>query len=151
MALKLDTGSPQNLISSDMCNALGAQLLADKDDLAGAEQSPLKLEGAALIWLKWTSKDGRQRKELIYCLVVQVLAYPLIVSEESDPNLFDNLRNARGEWVDSRCGIVAPVLDRLSGQGRKELDLKRQKILAEARAKQAAKDAAYAEQRKHGR
>jgi hypothetical protein len=145
VALKLDTGSPQSLISSDLCNALGAQLLADNDKLAGAEKSPLEVEGAALIWLTWTSKDGQHRKELIYCLVVQVLAFHLIVSEDRDPNLFDNLRNARGEWLDPYGEIVAPVLDRLTRQERMDLDLKRQKILAEARGKQEAKDAAYAE------
>ena len=148
--LKLDTGSSHNLISLDLLKALRAQLLPDEGSLTGAEGSSLTVEGGALIWLTWTGEDGRHRKELIYCLVVQVLAYDLIVSEDRDPDLFADLRNARGEWVYFYSEIVAPVLDALKPQERKELERKRQKILAEAKAKQEAKDAAYAEQRKHG-
>ena len=67
-----------------------------------------------------------------------------IVSEERDPNRFNNLRNAWGGWADSYGEIVAKMKSN-------QLDLKRQKILAEARAKQEAKGAAYTEQRQHER
>ena len=56
--------------------------------------------------------------------------------QERDPYRFNNLRNAWGEWADSYGEIVAKMKSN-------QLDLKRQKILAEARAKQEAKGAAY--------
>jgi hypothetical protein len=47
----LDTGSPENLISSALCEGLDAELLEDAANLAGIKDTELEVEGAAMVYL----------------------------------------------------------------------------------------------------
>lgn len=150
--VKLDTGSPENLISLNLLEDLDAELIKDKDYLVGAEKSRLEVVGGAIIWLIWigTDADGREkeRKDLIYCLVVRNLAYDLIVSEQQDENLFRQLRAAKGPWLPPTSRSTAPILDRLTQREREELERKRNTVREQAKAKQDIKDKDHAEQRR---
>ena len=105
-----------------------------------------------MIWLTWIAQNinGRKekRKELIYCLVVENLAFDLIVSEEKDEDLFSQLRAAEGPWRSTSLRSAAPILDDMTKEERQACERRRERHLAEARAKQARKDSEYAEQRR---
>jgi hypothetical protein len=47
----LDTRSPENLISSALCEGLDAELLEDAANLAGIKVTELEVEGAAVVSL----------------------------------------------------------------------------------------------------
>ena len=102
--------------------------------------------GGRLVTRRAANGAPYKQLHLIFPLQRKVCEYVrhATVSQERDPNRFNNLRNAWGEWADSYGEIVAKMKSN-------RLDLKRQKILAEARAKQEAKGAAYTEQRQHER
>jgi hypothetical protein len=138
--IKLDTASPENLISSSMRKDLEAEIIKDVDYLTGANHARLNVEGAAMVWLTWKGKSG-EREELIYCLVVRDLTKYLIVSEDRNVTLFKELREAKGPWEhDYGRSVLTIELDELKRQEREELNRRRQATLARAQVIQAEKD-----------
>ena len=138
--VKLDSGSPENLISSSLLEDLDAELIKDRDYLVGANNTSLNVVGAAMVWLTWGSESG-ERKELIYFLVVQVLSHELLVSEGRDATLFEELRHAEGPWESSRGRSVLTIeLDKMTVEEREEADRRRDAMVARAREIQARKD-----------
>jgi hypothetical protein len=139
-AVKLDTGSPENLISWHLCKDLGAEPIKDNDSLYGANKTSLEVLGAAMVWLTWNGKLGT-RRELIYCLVIKTLTEKLVVSEDRDPALFKELRDADGPWVDPRGrGVLVIELDKLTPKERKDLIRRREEMLKRAKDVQVKKD-----------
>lgn len=64
--VKLDTGSPENLISLNLLEDLDAELIKDKDYLVGAEKSRLEVVGGGnnLADLDWhRCRWQREREE----------------------------------------------------------------------------------------
>jgi hypothetical protein len=135
----LDTGSPENLISSALCEDLDAELIDDADNLAGIKDTELEVEGAAMVYLTWLGETG-EREEIIYCLVVRDLPFDLIVSGEKEEDLFEELRKLKDGWVASTIRNVLPIFDKMTPQQREEADRRRQAALERAQAIQAKKD-----------
>jgi hypothetical protein len=136
---KLDTGSPENLISLALCEDLDAELIEDTDNLTGIKTTELEVEGAAMVYLTWLGESG-ERKEIIYCLVVRDLPFDLIVSREKEEDLFEELQKLKDGWVASTVRSVLPIFDKMTRQQREETDRRRQTALERAQAIQAKKD-----------
>lgn len=143
----LDTGSPKHLISPTLRRKLNAELINDADKLVAANGSALEVEGAAMIRLKWNGKSA-EREELIYCLVVKDLPTDLIVSESSNVDLFRDLREAEGPWLNQAGGSVLAIkLDKQTEKEREEADRRRAAVLTQAKANQAKLDKDRAQER----